>query len=176
MICSLPCFQQYWKCIQMMQIYIYTISTWISALHVVHVAIIQTYQRALHAIPLTNIVLKVFPYKAIYWQGINFGNWWFSMINRYKHAHISTAQDNTYMYSRRKTVIAHITNIKSANRFSTNQFNITLTNKFSCMVFTVHKCIYNVHVDMNNKRTVIIKAPYYRKFNSPVNKIPEIIE
>ena len=44
------------------------------------------------------------------------------------------------------------------------------------MVFIVHKCIYNVHVDMNNKRTVIIKAPYYRKFNSPVNKIPEIIE
>ena len=97
------------------------------------------------------------------------------MINRYKHAHISTAQDNTYMYSRRKTVIAHITNIKSANRFSTNQFNITLTNKLSCMVFTVHKCIYNVHVDMNNKRTVILRLHIIENLIHLLIKFPRLL-
>ena len=73
------------------------------------------------------------PYKTIYWQRINIGDWRFFR----KFSNIKIANINNYVdiELEMEDNVARIANINSTNCFSqTNLPNITLTNKLSCMV------------------------------------------
>ena len=106
---------------------------------------------------------KHLPYKTIYWRGINnIGDWRFFR----KFPNVKIANINNYMDTptkpllktkklKKKDVVARIANIKSANCFSqTNSPNITLTNKYSCMVFV---CVFfcTCPLCINNSCTIM---------------------
>ena len=83
------------------------------------------------------------PYKKIYWRGINIGDWRFfrkfANINNYMDTPTKPLQK-----LEKKDMVAQIANIKSANCFlQTNLPNITLANKYFCMVIIlIHMCMY----------------------------------